>query len=93
MRELRNAAERLVILLVGDTVTEREIIELDIGATSLSDTSGYELYHEKGIRKTSRSNSEELYRQFLESGLSREEFAKSIGMSRTTLWRKLAQFS
>ncbi len=95
VRELRNAAERLVILLVGDTVTEREIIELDIGATSLSDISLRESVPgpPEERKKASRTGSEELYRQFLASGLSREDFARKVGMSRTTLWRKLAQFS
>ncbi len=93
VRELRNTAERLVILLTTDTVGEKEILELDIGATSLSDelfTSEEAGQPEK--RKPDLSG-EELYKAFVESGMSREEFAQSVGMSRTTLWRKLSQFS
>ncbi len=88
VRELRNAAERLVILLTTDIVDERQILELDISATSLSEET-----LSQGDERSGRMCGEDLYRAFVESGLSREEYAKSIGMSRTTLWRKLSQFN
>ncbi len=92
VRELRNAAERLVILLTSDSVGVPEILELDIAATSLSDdfslTGSLPQRNERG----QETSTEELYKGFIESGMSREEYAKSIGMSRTTLWRKLSKF-
>jgi len=88
IRELRNAAERLAILNTSDVVTVQEIDLLDIGSTSLR------MHDEplKQIRRKSKVSDEELYQQFLTSGLSREAFAKQMGLSRTTLWRKFAAF-
>ena len=87
VRELRNAAERLVVLMNTDTIGSKQIEELDIDATALVD--GIRKVAERGFRDLSN---EELYRDYLDSGLSKEDFAKSIGMSRTTLWRRISSF-
>ncbi len=87
VRELKNSAERLAILLTTDVVGKKQIDELDIEATSLDE----KIVNAKPKTKRSKSN-EELYREYVESGLSKEEFAKMINISRTTLWRKISQF-
>lgn len=91
IRELRNAAERLSVLQSSDRVGRREIEMLDIGATSLTMDSIIEEPNvlEKPKRKIS---DEQLYHQFIESGLSKQEFADQVRMSRTTLWRKFRKF-
>ncbi len=88
IRELRNAAERLAILNTSDVVTVKEIDLLDIGSTSLQ-------MQDEPLKKVLRKpkiSDEALYQQFLASGLSREQFAKQMGLSRTTLWRKFSVF-
>jgi propionate catabolism operon transcriptional regulator len=82
IRELRNAAERLAILHTSNQVGIREIEQLDIGSTGL--------YLEKPKKK--KLSDHDLYEQFLSSGLTREAFAKGVGISRTTLWRKFSRF-
>jgi len=47
---------------------------------------------EKPKPKKKKQSDHELYEQFLSSGLTREEFAKEVGISRTTLWRKFSRF-
>ena len=91
IRELRNAAERLVILHTSKEVGVAEIEELDIGSTSLY---GEDLPPPPSAkrRKTSTLSDRELYEEFLSSGLTREAFARQVGLSRTTLWRKFSQF-
>nr|WP_321306307.1 sigma 54-interacting transcriptional regulator [uncultured Sphaerochaeta sp.] len=89
IRELRNAAERLAILHTSDRVGIREIEQLDIGSTGLYlDTKETE----KPKPKKKKRSDHDLYEQFLSSGLTREEFAKEVGISRTTLWRKFSRF-
>lgn len=88
IRELRNAGERLAILNTSDVVTVKEIDLLDIGSTSL------QMHGEntRFVRSKAKVSDQELYQQFLASGVSREVFAKQMGLSRTTLWRKFAAF-
>ena len=88
IRELRNAAERLAILNTSEIVTVKEIDLLDIGSTSLQ-------MHDEPVKQPRRKpkvSDEQLFQQFLASGLSREQFARQMGLSRTTLWRKFAAF-
>jgi len=89
IRELRNAAERLAILHTKDEVSAEDVEGLDIGTTSLylADETP-----KKRKIKTQLSD-EELYEAFIQSGLSRELFAKEVGLSRTTLWRRFAKFT
>ncbi len=90
IRELRNAAERLAILHTSNQVGGvREIEQLDIGSTGLylETKEG-----EKPKRRKKKISDHELYEQFLSSGLTREEFANEVGVSRTTLWRKFSRF-
>lgn len=89
IRELRNAAERLAILHTSSFVGVDEIEQLDIGSTSL-----YLQSNSPPSRTVSvgHGSDEDLYRRFKASGLSREAFAHQMGMSRTTLWRKLSRY-
>ncbi|HKM05927.1 MAG TPA: sigma 54-interacting transcriptional regulator [Sphaerochaeta sp.] len=89
IRELRNAAERLAILHTSSEVGSLEIEQLDIGATSLYGEAMPSPLVVKRRLTTSLSD-EDLYREFLKSGLTREDFAQQMGLSRTTLWRKFS---
>ena len=89
IRELRNAAERLAILHSSSEVGALEIEQLDIGATSLY---GEAMPSPLAVKRrlTTSLSDEDLYREFLKSGLTREDFAQQMGLSRTTLWRKFS---
>ena len=78
IRELRNVAERAVIFSSSNCITRDILKEIDV---SVGEKKASE---EKKIPLTS----EELYRRYVESGLTLNDFALSIGISRTTLWRK-----
>ena len=78
IRELRNVAERAVIFSSSNCITRDTLKEIDV---SVGEKKASE---EKKIPLTS----EELYRRYVESGLTLNDFALSIGISRTTLWRK-----
>ncbi|MGN0850924.1 MAG: sigma 54-interacting transcriptional regulator [Candidatus Ornithospirochaeta sp.] len=78
IRELRNVAERAVIFSSSNCITRDTLKEIDVSV---------------GEKRTSEEKktpltSEELYRRYVESGLTLNDFALSIGISRTTLWRK-----
>ena len=91
IRELRNAAERLAILHSSPHVGEEEIALLDIGATSLySETMTPSLPKRQSLGAS--LSDQQLYQEYLASGVKKETFAKQIGVSRTTLWRKFAKF-
>lgn len=91
IRELRNAAERLAILHSSNEVGMLEIEQLDIGSTSLHGEAMPSPFPTKRRLVTSLSD-EDLHREFLSSGMTREAFAQQVGLSRTTLWRKLSKF-
>ena len=78
IRELRNVAERAVIFSSSNCITRDTLKEIDV---SVGEKKASE---EKKIPLTS----EEPYRRYVESGLTLNDFALSIGISRTTLWRK-----
>lgn len=67
------------------------IEQLDIGSTSLYTESASPSFPPK-LRQDRALPDEELYAEFVASGLTREAFAKKMGMSRTTLWRKFSTF-
>jgi len=86
VRELRNSAERLAILGSSPVVGPLEINELDIDSTSWNTGDSNQ---EMGLVSNKETYSgETLLRQYKDSGLSQEEFAKKMGMSRTTFWRR-----
>ena len=78
IRELRNVAERAVIFSSSNCISRDTLKEIDV---SVGEKKASE---EKKIPLTS----DELYRRYVESGLTLNDFALSIGISRTTLWRK-----
>lgn len=91
IRELRNAAERLVILNRDEEIGVFEIDQLDIGLTDLLFNEALFFNQSKNRHVFSFLSDDELYKEFLSSGLSREEFAQQAGISRTTLWRKFSK--
>lgn len=92
IRELRNAAERLAILNRAKHIGIKEIEQLDIDSISLYRLTGANTNHSKRVLPPSATD-EELFEQFTESGMTREDFAQKVGVSRTTLWRKFSKFS
>lgn len=90
IRELRNAAERSAILNSNEEIRVLDIEQLDIGLTNLYRDANSPTPPKKP-RVISFLSDDELYQEFLSSGLSREVFAQRVGMSRTTLWRILSK--
>lgn len=84
IRELRNAAERIVILGSSRTVTKESILEVDLPINQ-NDTG---LCVSTNGSNDSVKSSKTLYEQYVESGMTLQEFASSHGISRTTLWRR-----
>lgn len=87
IRELSNFCERLVLLN-------------ETGLIDRSEVEAFYLFDDRGLLQDalvergeeSRGGGEgSLARRLAESGLDRDAFAKSLGMSRTTLWRKLRE--
>lgn len=98
IRELRNCAERLVVLHTGPRIGMDDILALDISRDEPSKSYAETTEPADPPKELSvpfpvswnRLPTEELYRRFLSSGMSRERFSKMTGISRTTLWRKFA---
>ncbi|MBQ2259106.1 MAG: sigma 54-interacting transcriptional regulator [Spirochaetales bacterium] len=88
IRELRNVAERIVVLTTESKITANTIKNADIPDSE-------RLYQEEAPQPLFVSSinykamaTEELYEAYLESRLSLSDFAKNSGISRTTLWRR-----
>ena len=84
IRELRNAAERIVILGSSSSITKDSILEVDLPINP-------EHLNPMGFHRIEggSSKAKTLYEQYVESGMTLQEFASSHGISRTTLWRRL----
>ena len=87
VRELSNLVERMVIL------SRNGMLGRDVLEEALSE----EFAHEPITQAAARQDSDELERQRIlrilnECGGQKEEAARLLGMSRTTLWRKLKRF-
>lgn len=89
IRELRNVAERIVVLKSEAKITANTIKNADIPSS--------ELIHQEDVEEkaslASVSNfkamgTAQLYEEYQKSNLSLIEFSKQTGISRTTLWRK-----
>ena len=87
VRELSNLVERMVIL------SRNGMLGRDVLEEALSEEFAYEPI----TQAAARQDSDELERQRIlrilnECGGQKEEAARLLGMSRTTLWRKLKRF-
>ncbi len=78
IRELRNVAERAVIFSASGTITAQTIADIDTE----------HIEYRKSEESVKERTPEELYREYAGSGMTLAEFASSVGISRTTLWRK-----
>ncbi|MGN1164033.1 MAG: sigma 54-interacting transcriptional regulator, partial [Candidatus Ornithospirochaeta sp.] len=78
IRELRNVAERAVIFSSSKSITLSTIMEIDMDMGGI----------EEKTEKEKKDSPGELYRKYVESGMTLADFASSVGVSRTTLWRK-----
>ncbi len=83
IRELRNVAERIVVLNGSQRITPLSVRSIDIPESELEPTDAA-----AGAVNPRNIDPAELYRRYQASGLSLAEFAGSIGVSRTTLWRR-----
>lgn len=101
VRELRNLCERLVILNEGNPVSAT-VVEAALGIPRGGILTEAELPTRAALGAASRAQCEDqhpapsaasasLAARFAASGANHAEFAASIGMSRTTLWRRLKQ--
>lgn len=89
VRELRNVAERIVVLASESKITAQTIRNADIPSSEL-------IYKEDDKKEDSGLNfrnmsTEELYQRYIDSRMSLSDFAKHSGISRTTLWRKFKE--
>lgn len=88
IRELRNISERIVILNGSSNITGSTIFETDVLEDNIK-----EVPKESEIKLNYKKLSdEELYKKYLELGVSLTDFINISGISRTTLWRKFKQF-
>ena len=91
IRELRNVAERIIVLNGNQTIKGQTICDIDIPKSELlvQQAEGIEKADSKkykGMKNT------ELYDLYLESNMSLSDFSTTVGISRTTLWRKFKEF-
>lgn len=86
IRELRNAAERCVILNGSNTITKETLEVLDLPLVPVTAIEP----KEKEVSVKHISN-EELWQRYNASSLSLTQFAQSVGLSRTTLWRRFKE--
>ena len=91
IRELRNVAERIIVLNGNQTITCQTICDIDIPKSELL------VQKAEGIEKTNTKKYKgmkniELYDLYLESNMSLSDFSTTVGISRTTLWRKFKEF-
>lgn len=84
VRELTNSAERLAVLSNSEIVSATELKTFDIIEPLFDE--------DKIIFQKKEYEPKELYIMYKNSGLCKNEFANYIGMSRSTLWRKISQF-
>ena len=86
IRELRNVAERIIVLNGSLPITDETILSIDIPESeTIEDVQTENVVKSHGKKESPA----ELFNEFNESRLTLSEFAKMKGISRTTLWRKL----
>ncbi len=76
IRELRNICERLSVLSIDGVITRANIIE--------------NLYEEE-MEDITPTAEEEIISSLIKKKRTKEEIARAVGVSRTTLWRKLKE--
>ena len=86
IRELRNVAERAVIFSLSKNITLDTIREIDLDEREKTE-------EVPSLVKEKAKTPEELYREYAQSGMTLNDFALSVGISRTTLWRKFKNIS
>ena len=85
VRELKNSAERLALLNNSKIINKDEIEMFEIIEPMFLQEEVDENYYKNLSNK-------ELYKEYKKSNKSKSDFAKSIGLSRSTLWRRLSEF-
>ncbi|MEM1484454.1 sigma 54-interacting transcriptional regulator [Oscillospiraceae bacterium PP1C4] len=81
-RELRNLCERLVVLNESGVIDHAEIEQLELFSEQEPAAQG-------GEAAVQRNEEEELLHQLLRDKIKKEDLAKMLGISRTTLWRRM----
>ncbi len=92
IRELRNCAERMVVLDARSTIDEQDIMDSELGDYFLGhQNSAVTASHAVASGEAwNKMDPGKLHEQFIRSNMSREAFCSMTGISRTTLWRKFA---
>lgn len=92
IRELRNVAERIVVLNGSQEIDAESIRNIDIPDSELLETNERNVSHDLNKKYKKMQNSE-LFDLYLDSKMSLADFSSHVGISRTTLWRKFKEFS
>ncbi len=92
IRELRNVAERIVVLNGSQRISAKTIEDADIPESEMleNDIPSFLSSSYANCTKTYLKNvsDEKLYEMYCSSKLSLSDFSQQVGISRTTLWRK-----
>ena len=88
IRELRNVAERIVVLNGHDRITAQSIRNIDIPDSEFLVPSSASFQPDIVHKWKRGGDTAELYDEYISSGLSLSDFAQHMGISRTTLWRR-----
>jgi Nif-specific regulatory protein len=95
IRELRNVIERSVLLTPGSRIT-KDIIEqylIPVADSAEGVERGVLDVKDLNLEQAKKKFEERLIRQALASNKTVEEAAEALGISRTTLWRKMSAFN
>lgn len=77
VRELRNICERLVVLNDTDEITKDDLMQ-------------FKIFRQSGEEKEKKPDEETILRQ-LKPKKTKQDLARELGVSRTTLWRMMKQ--
>lgn len=91
VRELRNICERLVVICDGDKITKEDIMSIPSFNTEFNNTNKVTQNQERSDNK--KDELEDLMKIMDLVKVNKEDMAKLMGISRTTLWRRLKEKS
>lgn len=98
IRQFENLIERITVIFEKNFIVDEDIIDLFLGGESLSETaSSSELKLQSEVRISDENILENMERKLIEQTLkitkgSRERASIILGISTTTLWRKIRQY-
>ena len=93
IREFENVIERFLVFSNNQQLTEKEAIHLMEQAISPTVMAHFDLEDKESALNLKQVESELISQALLEANGNKELAAKKLGISRTTLWRKLNQYN